>query len=268
MKSRITKNECPRFTILELLIVIAIIVMLAGLLLPALKNAKQAGYLSACANNQKQITMGITMYTLDSDGSYLHNRIDYGDDNTEYWRWTTRIVKDYNISGMVFLCPARPDHSITTTAPSNRAFWQVAAKYKAGNTIYFWQFPSYGYNYFYIGGDLFGSGRPAKAGQLTRPAATVLIGESASLERNTAAKLEAGGCSLAPYPYSPGSGTVARPVHGFKCLIGWIDGHVSPATASVSAGESAVQSLYQTNQLGKGSDTENCWTRDGKRNWF
>ena len=60
-----------QFTLIELLTVIAIIAVLAGILLPALNRARGRAHSTACLNNQKQIGTGFLFYANDFNDSVM-----------------------------------------------------------------------------------------------------------------------------------------------------------------------------------------------------
>ncbi len=62
------KHPASLFTLIELLVVIAIIAILAALLLPAIRNAKEAGIKITCAKNMSQIGIAANMFAMDNDG--------------------------------------------------------------------------------------------------------------------------------------------------------------------------------------------------------
>ena len=70
MRMRSREKARGGFTLIELLASIAIIGILAGLLLPALRRAREAGRRAACANNVREIAATFLMYLSDYRGIF------------------------------------------------------------------------------------------------------------------------------------------------------------------------------------------------------
>jgi prepilin-type N-terminal cleavage/methylation domain-containing protein len=60
-------KTAPGFTLVELLVVIAVIAILGALLLPVLRNAKAKAHRTTCLNHLRQIDLGVRMYCDDAN---------------------------------------------------------------------------------------------------------------------------------------------------------------------------------------------------------
>lgn len=67
------KNQRRGFTLVELLVVIAVISLLLAISFPALSKAKRKARTILSMNNQKQITSGLNFFALDNDDLYPHS---------------------------------------------------------------------------------------------------------------------------------------------------------------------------------------------------
>jgi prepilin-type N-terminal cleavage/methylation domain-containing protein/prepilin-type processing-associated H-X9-DG protein len=55
------------FTLIELLVVIAVIAVLMGILMPALRKARESARMASCGSNQRQLVLGLLTYAESND---------------------------------------------------------------------------------------------------------------------------------------------------------------------------------------------------------
>lgn len=185
-------NVKKAFTLIELLVVISIIAVLMSIIMPAMKKAREQAKLSLCANNQRQVVIGITAYNSDY-GDYPPSIFELVVDGSpsramNSWTfpsrlnyWPKHVVSSKNPSmgyvgyylgayiseGHIFNCPLSNWAEDTTYTDKDGKPATYTQLYKTGDKQYldtsfnlFWNY--YGYDWDNNGVRFLGPGRNSK----------------------------------------------------------------------------------------------------------
>ena len=184
------------FTLVELLITIAIIMILASLLLPGIRNAKNAAKNILCKNNLKQINYAFEGYRSDYNGLFppiLEMGTPSGGAGTETWAYWFSI-NCFNTKILQYQCPF-------FISDPGRGYWV-----------------HYGYNY-YIPERVDTAGYNWKFGRLVKvPSQVVLHADSVFDKTETPQK---------GFYNVTGYSRVSQRHPGMESNLSYCDGHVS-----------------------------------------
>lgn len=141
--SRFTKRA---FSLIELLVTITVISILSAALMPALRNAKEAGNSVKCLSNLRQLYLANCLYAENHNGFFVLGSEDILTSNLKRWHGErpntstpfdpskSPLVNYLGVDGKIKICPSLRD-----------AIKSGAAAYEAGSG-------GYGYNHTYVGG--------------------------------------------------------------------------------------------------------------------
>lgn len=110
----------PAFSLVELLVVIAVISILAALLLPALAQAKEKGRQTYCINSVHQQTYAIIMYADEHDG--LLPPTAFNDAQGNEIDWPSVLDPYLNYVKKIHLCPTDSKSQVNSYGLNEIAF--------------------------------------------------------------------------------------------------------------------------------------------------
>ena len=225
------KSYTKNFSLIELLITIAIISILAGLLLPALNRARTKAVAIQCASNLRQTTAAMLAYAFDHDSTialYLPTSA------TSSYLWSRRLYSgNYLKHPVVMHCPARTKPSSVDPA----AKWNY---FSLGS----WPNVTYGLAGYQLGNDAFFTGKRQKTlgkfvfsvtengvtfaryltTRMTRPSLTFAIADTWGMKEQQ----DYGNFTFRPCNSSP-NGNIGFN-HAQSLNLSFFDGHVQAVT--------------------------------------
>ena len=231
------------FTLIELLIVVAIIAILAGMLLPALNKAREKTATISCISNLKQVGTAMGMYHSDFNDYYPKGILSKTSQDYYYF-WTWAFCDFKYVRPSTFYCRPLPN---TQTEP----FMNDYRKNKVSNQ-HGWQYGAFGLNSSEMGGREYGfNGHWLKTGSVRRNDYFLVAVESSFVARVRNKK----------------EGTCARPIHENQTLANSLrgDGHVV-SIRGVGTVEDIKTQWYSANGILRAHNyDDNPWTRTGKK---
>ena len=113
MRARIRRLLQAGFSVLELLVSVAVVAVLAALVFPAVKGTMENAQSAGCVSNLRQIGSALIAFAGDHEG-YLPRTVYFDSDGYPNEYWTTRIKSylgianpDLQVGQNILRCPAR-----------------------------------------------------------------------------------------------------------------------------------------------------------------
>lgn len=167
------------FTLVELLTVLAILTLLAGLLFPVFQSVKASAQKSECASNIHQAQIATMLYMSDYDDFFMPINHRPGVLPAKFDRTWVQMILPYAKSFAMFHCPSDSSPHVTTEASFDEDLipGDIYSKYYAASMRV-----NYGYNYIYLSPVVFRQGHwssePRSATSLADPSSTLLFVDS------------------------------------------------------------------------------------------
>ena len=234
--SYLKRKTADRFTLIELLIVVAIIAILAGMLLPALNKARDSAHKIACTSNHKTLTSAGIQYCMDNN-DYFYAPVDRAGNKNGCYNFIRNIcayaISPYlgkkiglNVAGgllrkekingddayfytsKVLVCPGKktnPTYDVT------RDIFNYGWNSQLGSGSFY-------------DGIAWSTWPMAKLGSVRKPSAILMFGDAGGDRWGANSTVT----KLPPSPSSNEARKASIVRHGNMILFSYVDGHASP----------------------------------------
>ena len=223
-------NHNSAFTLVELLVVIAVIAVLAALLFPVLAAAKEKGRQIACLDHESQITIAAMLYADDNNGNMCGERMGNAfrpvwpappkPNGGRAWTWSYAILPyapgNTNGPNDLWSCPTKPP---TWTPAAEDVNDTVITSYAIAEDTFWGDFGSTGVHSFPIA-------------SITKPAQMILFGETCSSEPGISAR------------YLDSTNSLMGYWHTHRGNFAFWDGHGEPLSAAATVTASADDCMW------------------------
>ena len=234
------------FTLIELLVVLSIVALLVGILLPALGKARATARHAQCLSNSRQMTVALTNYTQEHDGSFV--TYVYAADGGRYWWFGFE-----------------PNNALPNNRPLDRSRSPLARffggdiqqglecpDFPRNDPAFIPKFVTSSAHYGYNGGIVwpFPYGRkPRRVDEVAQPAATFAFADAVHQDFSPTKFYEPHEVAFRKPGFVTGAGHFR---HGGRANVALLDGHVT-----------AMEPVGQVFARVGGADIANLDTKDG-----